>query len=110
MRRRKSENTSEGFNMKADEIRKGMVVWIPCEVRVGPFPDERKVYVPSANGDWFGFVNTSELDKKVLNGPDRVRGVVLALGPNGVLLGINGQSPASKALTAKPSLIEHAAL
>jgi hypothetical protein len=96
--------------MKVDEIRKGMIVWIPCEVRVGPFPDERKVYVPSATGDWFGFVNISELDKKVLNGEDRVRGVVLAIESNGVLLGINGQSPASKGVTAKPSLIEHAAL
>lgn len=87
-----------------------MIVWIPCKVRVGPFPDERKVYVPSATGDWFGFVNISELDKKVLNGEDRVRGVVLAIESNGVLLGINGQSPASKGVTAKPSLIEHAAL
>jgi hypothetical protein len=96
--------------MEADKIKKGMIVWIPCEVRVGPFPDERKVYIPGATGDWFGFVNTSQLDRKVLNGPDRVRAVVLAVESNGVVLGINGQSPASKGVTAKPSLIEHAAL
>ncbi len=96
--------------MKTGEIKKGMVVWIPCEVRVGPFPDERKVYVQSATGDWFGFVNISELDKKVLNGKDRVRALVLAVESNGVMLGINGQSPASKALTAQPSFVEHAAL
>lgn len=96
--------------MKADEIKKGMVVWLPCEVRGGPFPDERKVYVSSAIGDWFGFVNTSELDKKVAEGRDRVRGIILTIEPNQVVVvGINGQSPASKALKADPALIEHAA-
>lgn len=96
--------------MNASEIKKGMVVWLPCEVRRGPFSDERKVYVRSALGDWFGFVNTSELEKKVSEGKDRVRGLVLAIESNHIILGINGQSPASKALTAEPSLIEHAAL
>lgn len=95
--------------MKASEIKKGMVVWLPCEVRRGPFPDERKVYVGSAHGDWFGFVNTSELEKKVPQGKDRVRGIILAVDPRHIMVGINGQSPASKALTAEPSLIEHGA-
>ena len=51
--------------MKATEIKKGMVVWIPCEVRGGPFPDERRVYVGTEIGEWFGFVNISQLEKKL---------------------------------------------
>lgn len=94
--------------MNADEIRKGMMVWIPCEVRGGPFPDERKVYVRSEIGEWFGFVNISELEKKVASGKDRVRGTILEVESTRALVGINGQSPASKALKAEPSFIEHA--
>ena len=38
------------------------MVWVPCEVRGGPFPDERMVYIESKVGEWFGFVNVSELE------------------------------------------------
>ena len=91
-------------------ITKGMVVWIPCQVNVGPFPDERRVYVNSEIEEWFGFVNISELEKKVERGPDRVRALVLEVQSKITIVGINGQSPASKSLTAKSSLIEHASL
>jgi len=91
--------------MKTSQIRKGLVVWIPCEVRSGPFPDERRVYVQTGLSEWFGFVNTSELKSKVEIGKDSVRAVVIATTPDHVVVGIQGQSPASGPIQAKPSLI-----
>ena len=43
--------------MKKGDIKPGMVVWVPCEVRPGPFPNERKVYIKLDNSEWFGFVD-----------------------------------------------------
>jgi hypothetical protein len=95
------------------EIKKGMVVWVPCIVNSGPFPDERRVYVSGGIDDdeWFGFVGISELHKKVPRGEDEVRALVLDVQPKFIVVGINGQSPASKSLTANPSIIrQHATL
>jgi hypothetical protein len=91
----------------AGEIAKGMVIWVPCQVNSGPFPDERRVYVKTGIDEWFGFVNISELEKKVERGEDRVHALVLDLQPNLMIVGINGQSPASKVLRAEPSFAEH---
>jgi len=107
---KKAKKLGRGFQMKVEEIRKGMVIWLPCEVRGGPFPDERRVYVRSAIGEWFGFVNVSELDKKVPSGKDRVRGIILEIEATRAIIGINGQSPISKVFRAEPSLIEYGAL
>jgi hypothetical protein len=96
--------------MKTSDIKKGMSVWIPCEVRGGPFPNERRVYIKTALSEWFGFVNTSELKKQVLEGDDEVRATVLANAPDHVVVGIRGQSPASGAIMAPPSLITNATL
>lgn len=96
--------------MKASEIRKGAIVWIPCQVRGGPFPDERRVYVKTQLTEWFGFVNTSELKNKVATGVDNVRAVVTAVAPDYVVVGIRGQSPASGAIRAQLSMVTYASV
>ena len=88
--------------MKGSEI--GTVVWLPCEVRSGPFQNERRVYIQTGLSDWFGFVDVSEL-KKADDGTDRVRTVVLAAEQQKVVLGIRGQSPAGDPIQAKHSVI-----
>lgn len=80
-------------------------VWLRCEVRQGPFPNERRVYVKLGQSEWFGFVGTAELRNKVLEGQDQVRALVLAVQPQEVVLGIRGQSPASGPIQTNPSLI-----
>lgn len=90
---------------KAEAVRAGTVVWIPCEVRSGPFPNERRVYVKTGMSEWFGFVRTSELKDKVSEGEDRVQAVVLAVEPDRVVVGVRGQSPASGMIQARPSQI-----
>jgi hypothetical protein len=91
----------------AQEITKGMIILLPCEVNGGPFPDERRIYVNTGIDEWFGFVNISELENKVARGKDRVRALVLDIQPTLATVGINGQSPASKALRAEPGFVQH---
>jgi hypothetical protein len=91
--------------MKASEIKPGMVVWVPCEVRSGPFPNERRVLIKTEITEWFGFVNTSELENKILQGHDRVRGIVAEVKPSYVVIAVRGQSPSSGEIQAPPSFI-----
>jgi hypothetical protein len=81
------------------------LVWIRCKVRPGPFPNERRIYVQLGSSEWFGFVDQSELERKVPEGEDRVRATVIAVQPGKVVLGIRGQSPASGPIQTEPSLI-----
>jgi hypothetical protein len=91
--------------LKKGTFEKGAVVWLPCQVRGGPFPNERRVYIKTEISEWFGFVNTSELKDKVIEGPDHVRGVVVAVASDHLVIGVRGQSPASGAIQANPSQI-----
>jgi len=88
------------------EIKKGMIVWIDCEVRGGPFPNERRVLVKTDTTEWFGFVSVSELEKKVPEGKDRVRAIVTSVEPNYAIVEVRGQSPASGEIQAQPSFIK----
>ncbi len=94
--------------MKASEFKRDVVVWLPCDVRSGPFSNERRIFVKIGESEWFGFVDIAEL--KESDGKTFVRAVVLAVRPDAVVLGIRGQSPGSGPIQAKPSLIiEHGA-
>jgi hypothetical protein len=91
--------------MKLSAIKKGMVRWLPCKVRKGPFPNERMVYINTGISEWFGFVNIAELKSKVEEGDDSVRAIVLAVEGDTVTVGIRGSSPASGAVQARRSVI-----
>jgi hypothetical protein len=86
------------------KAKKGDVVWIPCEVRSGPFPDERRVYLKLGDHEWMGFVNEAEIrDGK------SVKATILRVAGNRVLLGIRGTSPTSRSFVTERSLLGHAA-
>lgn len=55
----------------------GRIVWIPCEVKPGPFSDERMIRIPSERGEWLAFVHVNELRKPVAEGSTSVRAVIL---------------------------------
>jgi hypothetical protein len=64
--------------------------------------------VSSENGS--AFVNLKELKDKTQSGKDYVRGVVLGVGSDHIVVAIDGQSPTtSNSLQADHSLIEHGA-
>ena len=48
----------------ADEVAVGSRLWLPCEVKPGPFTDERRVLVQGEGGNWMGFVNVRWLHEK----------------------------------------------
>jgi hypothetical protein len=55
----------------------GRLVWIPCEVKPGPFSDERIIRIPSERGEWVAFVHVNELRQPIENGSTYVRAVIL---------------------------------
>jgi hypothetical protein len=57
----------------------GRLVWIPCEVKPGPFSDERIIRIPSERGDWVAFVHVNELRNPVSEGSTFVRAVILSV-------------------------------
>ena len=47
-------------------------MWLPCQVKPGPFSDERMVLVIADGSEWFGFVNVRWLKKRGSEGRDEV--------------------------------------
>lgn len=91
--------------MTPKHFKVGNEVWIPCEVRTGPFPNERRIYVKLDNSEWFGFVDDSQLQEKVAQGKDYVRATVIGIRDERVVLGIRGQSPASPPIEATSTAV-----
>jgi len=90
--------------MAAMRYRVGQEVWLPCEVRPGPFPNEKRVYVKLGDAEWVGFVNTRAL--REWSGGMQVRGVVTAVGPgNALRVAVRGHSPASVSLETRRDVI-----
>ena len=52
----------------ADDLAVGARLWLPCEVKPGPFTDERRVLVHGEGGNWMGFVNVRWLQEKEAEG------------------------------------------
>ncbi len=58
-------------------IEVGAHVWIPCDVKPGPFSGERLVWVKSSNNDWVGFVPTTFLKDPIEIGKTEIKGIVI---------------------------------
>jgi hypothetical protein len=58
----------------------GRKVWIPCDVKPGPFGDEKFVRVKTDEIDWCGFVPASGLKTPVEEGRTFVYTTVLEVG------------------------------
>lgn len=55
----------------------GHIVWIRCEVKPGPFADERRVRLTSPLGEWVGFVPVTFLREPILEGETTIRVIVV---------------------------------
>ena len=56
----------------------GKQVWLPCEVKPGPFSDELMVRVQTGNSDWLGFVPISALSD-ITQGKTFIRAVITSI-------------------------------
>ena len=50
----------------------GARMWLPCEVKPGPFSDERMVLIKAGGNEWLGFVNVRWLKKHGSQDTDEV--------------------------------------
>jgi len=57
----------------------GTKLWVPCEVKPGPFSNERFVRVALSQGDWLGFVPIDSLQEPILKGSTFVGARVIAV-------------------------------
>ncbi len=73
----------------------GSRIWIPCEVKPGPFPDERMVLVASDGAEWFGYVNVRHLRDGVQEGRDAVMATIVEVRGDTFTARIRGHTPAS---------------
>lgn len=73
----------------------GHLVWIPCEVKPGPFSDERITRIRSEQADWIGFVPVHSLREVVTEGATFVRAVITELSDGRFVARIAGESLAS---------------
>jgi hypothetical protein len=55
----------------------GRHVWIACEVKPGPFPDERLVRISAGPSEWVGFVTAQALREPIETGSSFVDTVVV---------------------------------
>lgn len=55
----------------------GDYIWIPCEVKPGPFSNERLVKCSSGDDDWLGFVQEYSLKSRTVEGDDSVKAEVV---------------------------------
>lgn len=86
--------------MKRRQLKKGDIVIVPCEVKSGPFPDERRIYLKTSYGDeWFGFVTTDKLYNKGTSARDLVASKIESMRPCTVRP--LGSSPASHPIRIK---------
>ena len=63
-------------------LERGDMVWIPCDVKRGIFPDERNVSIEWPSGHWTGFVDVRLLRDEIADGQTAIRATIVE-GPHG---------------------------
>ena len=58
-------------------LERGDMVWIPCDVTRGVFPDQRNVSIESPSGHWSGFVDVRQLRDEILDGRTAIRATIV---------------------------------
>ena len=87
-------------------LKVGAYVWLPCEVKPGPFSNERMVRVASEYGDWVGFVPVTSLKDPVSQGRTLIPARVLDIQGDRVLATLPGESLSSTLLVTGLSQVE----
>ena len=70
----------------------GDKVWLRCEVKPGPFPNERLVRITLPSGSWVGFVDTTALKNPVKEGPTCVLARITQVKQNDVIALVQGHA------------------
>ena len=77
------------------DLKPGSIIWVPCEVKPGPFSNERLVRVQSSGESWVGFVDVRCLKDTVQEGPTSVRARVVSVEKESFTAELPGHSVAA---------------
>ena len=84
----------------------GRLVWIPCEVKPGPFSDERIIRIRAEQGEWVAFVQVGALREPVNEGPTFVRAVIMKVDGGRFSARVAGESVTSSLFEGTLSKVE----
>ncbi len=93
-------------------IKEGSGVWLPCQVKRGPFSNERlvRIHLPQ-NKEWVGFVDVSYLkDRDMEQGETQVLARVTAIGTNVITLIVQGHALDSRYVHIPKDTVERVSL
>ena len=71
-------------------LRPGATIWLPCEVKPGPFSNERMVRVAMQCDPWVGFVDTQFLRESIVEGSTAIRARIVDLSGDSFLASLPG--------------------
>lgn len=74
------------------KLKIGELVWLRCEVKPGPFPNERLVRISLPSGSWVGFVDTTALKNPVNEGSTHVLGRITQVKDNDLIAIVQGHA------------------
>lgn len=87
-------------------LRTGDRVWLPCEVKPGPFSNERLVRVKLPTGEWIGFVDTQALKDEKETGPTHVLAVLTSVEDDRATAAVQGHAFDSRYVQASTSEVQ----
>lgn len=76
-------------------LRPGATIWLPCEVRPGPFSNERMVRVATHGDPWVGFVDMQFLREPIVEGSTDIRARIVDLSGDSFLAALPGDPVSS---------------
>ena len=84
-------------------LERGDMVWIPCDVTRGVFPDQRNVSIQSPSGHWSGFVDVRQLRDEILDGKTAIRATIIESSYGTLSARLPGQTSRRQYLTVSTS-------
>lgn len=87
-------------------IRPGAHIWLPCQVKPGPFSDERLVRVETPGGPWVGFVEVGALKDPISVGRTSVRSIIVEVSKDSFVARIVGHDLTPRSFEGSLSRVE----
>jgi hypothetical protein len=84
----------------------GKQVWIPCEVKPGPFSDEPMVRVQTEIASWLGFVSIFALKEPIAQGKTFITAFVTNVTGDSFTIRLPGHALTSASLQGRISKVE----
>lgn len=73
-------------------LKVGGRIWLPCEVKPGPFSNERLVRILSPSEPWIGFVDVKALKEPIEKGNTSVLAQIVAVEKDSVTALVQGHA------------------